>query len=347
MPFFDLQTYPLRESYYTEAVTRGFGEPPDAFRAVTVIPGASWRTAVLGLTLNRYRQDVPRAMRSLVVPATEQARSLVDSIRDPYRQTPPRLSPVLTLLERLPETLFIRLLELLNYPKIAWKASLSMWEVLESRLRYLSETTRDAGRRFLGTPQLMRDRLRAGGLLASDRETLNVLALGALGEYHPRLGWLQDILTLIDWITEQFRYTKPSVKTRLEQPTPVDLMTLTYQTRFHLFGLELETWMGNNLVARSTMEVQSQPSFHFYPYQVPVSISPSMVLQKHTARWSLEHRRRQALYRLGNRILSLVMKYLVLGPVGLIVCTLHLIAEQILDVVPHGHNLTWSNALPT
>jgi len=255
-------------------------------------------------------------------------------------------------MERLPDDLFIRFLERLRYPLVALEATKTMWKTLETRLcpldwtRHVQDEFWQAGTRFLGTARTMRDRLRAGGLLVSDREMLDVLALGAVGQYSPPPRWLRDLLLLLDWIAERFRRPRPPT----EEPDPLGkpgLSSLRLRTRFHLTGLELETWAGEEPLARSAMGVRGAPAFCLWPKSLPTDLSLPQALQEHQDRWKLSHSRRQALYRLGGTVLTIVLKYITMGPVGLIVSVLHLLAEGLLDVIQGGRRLIWPSSLPT
>lgn len=364
-PFFDETYETQRRRYYTAAVAEGFGLPVDAYRAVADTPGVSWHTSALGLTFPQHREVVPRFVRSFMLPVAQPARSIAESIWDKRRasgeRAPPRLPPTLWLMERLPDDLFIRVLEWFKYPAMVLDAVDVMWQRLEHRFRalttwhrYCQEEFWEAGRRFLGTDtdtedgtalRIMRDRLRAGGLLARDREMLNMLALGAVGEPSPPPRWMQDLLTLLNWVAEGFRRRKPP-STEPDLPGQPGRAGLTHWPNYHVSGLELESRVGGVLLARSTFGLKSMPSFLFWPEALPSDLSPSVVLQEHAERWGLEHRRRQVLYRLGGTVLNLVLTYITMGPIGLIVSVLHLLAEGLLDVIQGGRHLIWPAFLP-
>jgi hypothetical protein len=348
-PYFDEGYEAERERYYTAAVREGFGARPEAFRAVAGTPGLSWHTSALGLTLHWQQNVLPAAARAMLRavegPARSATKRAVREVRAVGKRHTPRVEPRVWLIERIPDDLFLRILERLHYPLAAFEGARAMWRELSKSLRDMTDHVRAAGHRFLGDARLMRDRLRAGGLLPGDREMLDVLALGAVGNYPPPPGWLQGLLILLDWIAEGFRRPRPPVE---DPEPPGDLAPggLRLRSRFHLFGLELETLLGEGPVARSTMGMSEAPAFHFWAESLPAGLDLGETLGRHSDRWRVSHNRRQVLYRLGGKVLSLVLKYMTMGPVGLIVSVLHLLAEGLLDVVSYGRRLMWPANLP-
>ena len=153
-PYFDEGYEAERERYYTAAVRQGFGARPEAFRAVAGTPGLSWHTSALGLILKWQQNVLPAAARALLRPVEGPARSATERAlgwaRAVEKPPPPRAGPRVWLIERIPDDLFLRILERLHYPLAAFEGARAMWRELSKSLRDMTDHVRAAGRRFLG-----------------------------------------------------------------------------------------------------------------------------------------------------------------------------------------------------
>lgn len=343
-PYFDKQ-YPFgREWGYTQALADGFGAPVDAFRSVSRVPGLSWRTAALGLTLPAHKGLVPAAALRLVTPLTEQSRYLADIARSraPEKLKFEPVPALVKIVEALPEKMFLFFMELLHYPAVALRAARLMWKSLFEYIPALPKVLRRVGSRYLGSARLMRDRLRNGGLLKSDRELLNMLSLGILNNAAEQFPWLHDLQVAWNWLSERFRFSAQPVSAR-NINAPLKLSDLRFEPKFHLNGLQLETYLGSDLILYSSM---GRPGAAAFLVNTPGSVAAGALLA-HVARWELENERRQVLYRLGSNVINLIIKYLALGPVGLLISALHLLAERLVDVSFQNRQLILPKILPS
>jgi hypothetical protein len=327
-----------RRGIYQAALAAGFGEDLSAFRAVERAPGLTWRSAAIGLTLAspEYRGVVPRGLRRIVDTTRGFAeRSVLDYTRAGKTPPTPGLPAGVRFYESLPEPIFIRWLETLHYPLAAYQALSRMWDFIWERLRggvvQLTQEVYQAGQAFLGSARLVRDRLRAGGLLSEDREILNLLTLGGAGEVKQPAGRLVDVLYIIDWIMEGFRRPKPPQLPPI--PTPaIRPGQPGFSVHHRLWGLELETRLGDELIAYSTFGNASKPSLLIHSGLLSANPAQAAVLDLHERRWQLENNRRLALFRLSSLAISVLLEYIVLGPAGLMAAVLKLLSERLLDV---------------
>jgi hypothetical protein len=171
---------------------------------------------------------------------------------------------------------------------------------------------------------------------------LNILALGVVGEAWKRSQLIRDLWTLFDWIGGLFRRDDKQPPT--DDTSATAPAALTFVPRFHLFGLELETRAGDAVFAHSAHGIKSGQVTWFEPAESVADTD--RIVQAHADRWALEHHRRQALYRLGSNVVGLVLKYIAMGPIGLVVSVLQLLTEGLFDVARNCRKLIWPAELP-
>jgi hypothetical protein len=197
-----------------------------------------------------------------------------------------------------------------------------------------------SGRELLGTTvDAMRQRLLAGGLFGDEWEKVNIWLLGALGPHSPlgRSPFLQNLRIVWQWIVELAGKLPFWKKPQPSPGPPVPVPRVHATAHFHLFGLEVQTRYSGDLVAWSTMGIRAAPSFLFVPQALPPVLDPAAALRDHADVWALEHRRRQAILDVSSKIIftliQLLLKYVVLGPVGLVMFLIRLLMEGLLRAV--------------
>ncbi len=348
-----------REIDIHPCIADGFGENAQHLRAALKVPGLTWRSTVLGTTVRqdvvrarkeKHRAHTPLLLRGLTVPADRYAGRLVRyrniDLADPAPADLPPLAPPLQLVERFPEEMF---LELFNLPQIVLNATHVTWQAMREQIPQLgiwirhqmSDFWADV-QEYLGDVQTMRERLVAGGLFRDEWKKLNLWVMGTLEVLTPieTPGWLQTLRRAWNWILAHVPFFQKPIGEAPDLPGVPH--ALRSHSEFHVFGLELETRFGKDLLARSTFGhhrsgLGFESLFLYNPEALPPDLKAETVLRYHADNWLHEHERRQRLYYWSGKIIGLIietiLKYIALGPVGLVIVLLNLLVEGVFLVI--------------
>jgi hypothetical protein len=289
--------------------------------------GASWRRVALGLTLPANRDIVDAAPWSYGLSRT------IGLSREPLSSRwilgiEPKTAIQQTrswIVERLPENLFIRFLELLRYPEVIYQRSMELWHEITADIASLARTVQQAGERFLASTEAVTRRIRAGGLFPQEREAFNVLALNALGADSPPQ-WLADLKLIWDTVRGWFR-RKGAVA------VPEGFYT---QARHKPFGLQILTQWRDRPVLYTLAQADVDTLAVAYPHNLADPQLFAQAATQHSQQLDLEMERRNAWLRWSQQILNLILTYIVLGPAGFIIMALRLLLANLLRVTPQG-----------
>jgi hypothetical protein len=289
--------------------------------------GASWRRVALGLTLPANRDIVDAYPWSYSLSRTIGLSRQPLSTRAILGIEPENVihQAWTWIVERLPEGLFIRFLELLRYPEVIYTRSLDLWHQVTENIASLARTVREAGERFLDSTAAITRRIRVGGLFPEEREAFNVLAFNVLGGKSPPQ-WLADLKLIWDTIRNWFR-KKEAVA------IPAGFYT---QARHKPFGLQVLTQWRDRPLLYTLAQADVDTIAVAYPRNLADPQLFAQASARHSQRLDLEMERRNAWLRWSQRVLNLVLTYIVLGPAGFIIMALRLLLANLLRVTPQG-----------
>jgi hypothetical protein len=316
---------PFTESvFFDGAVQEYFGK--ENYKGLGA-EGASWRRVALGLTLPANRDIVDASPRSYGLsrtiglsrePLSSRAILGVEP-EDVIRRTRS------WIVDRLPENLFIRFLELLHYPEVIYKRSMALWHEITAGIAGLTQAVREAGERFLDSTEAITRRIRAGGLFPEEWEVFNVLAFNVLGAKSPPQ-WLADLKLIWDTIRGWFR-KKGAVA------IPEGFYT---QARHKPFGLQVLTQWRDRPILYTVAQADVDTLAVAYPRNLADPQRFAQASAQHSQRLELEMERRNAWLRWSQRVLNLILTYIVLGPAGFIIMALRLLLANLLRVTSRG-----------
>jgi hypothetical protein len=289
--------------------------------------GASWRRVALGLTLPANRDIVDASPWSYGLSRTIGLSRGPLSTRAILGVEPEDVVQRIRswIVERLPENLFIRFLELLNYPTVIYRRSMALWHEITAGIANLAEAVRKAGERFLESTEAITRRIRAGGLYPEEREAFNVLAFNVLGGESPPQ-WLADLRLIWD-----------TIRVWLRKKEAVAIPESFYsQARHKPFGLQVLTQWRDRPVLYTSAQADVDTMLVTYPGNLADPRLFAQASAQHSQRLDLEMERRNAWLRWSQRVFNLILTYIVLGPAGFIVMALRLLLANLLRVTRQG-----------
>jgi hypothetical protein len=271
--------------------------------------GASWRRVALGLSRTIGLSREPLSSRAIL---GIEPTNVIQRTRS-------------WIVERLPENLFLRFLELVRYPEVIYQRSLDLWHTITAGIANLAQAIRVAGERFLDSIEAITRRIRAGGLFPQEWEAFNVLAFNVLGANSPP-PWLADLRLIWDTVRGWFRRKEVVA-------VPESFYT---QAKHKPFGLQVLTQWRDRPVLYTLAQADVDTLAVAYPRNLADPQLFAQAVAQHSQRLDLEMERRNAWLRWSQRVLNLILTYIVLGPAGFIVMALRLLLANLLQVTPRG-----------
>jgi hypothetical protein len=282
----------------------------------------SWREIALESTIPTYASLAAqkplgnRLVRSvgLTRSSSEKASALSTVLRS-LRQR---------FLDSLPEPLFIRFLELLNYPQIIYEASRKILMYTAGQITRAAALV-ETGLHFLGSERETALRLRNGGLFPDELEAVSVLSLGMLNPpVEP--AWLRDLRLAAGSIKGKF----------LRQPDLPLSDEVRCLVRHGPFRMQVITeWRGGALFySHWSADVDTVLVAH--QDGLPPGSDLAEMLRQHAVSVQREGELRIAWMRISSKVIYLIATYLIFGPAGLITLGLRLLLEGVLRVSAGG-----------